>query len=385
MPSKLIQWFVIIVAIGVVGSLLAVLVQQARTTARKMTSSNNLKLIGLAIHNFESTYNYLPSGCDTDAKHGWMSRIHPYMEASSWYSETDFNVSWEHPLNKNHFKIKIPWYQFPDLEFPYTIEGYGVTSYLANPALLHRNSRVKFSELTAGLSNVWLLGESAGNKTPFGYPFNWHELAWPLNPEAEGFGAWSNGFHLCKADGSVGFLSSQSDSAFVMELSQAAPLPAQELYSQPHREFKLTNKPSKNFVEFGRKENRRRRKDDPPENRVYFASDETAEFLDLQSDLIDVEAVMSKYREAKVLRIKFPQSEQELQRICKLTQLETLCLQRHYSPDPNAVRGLELALVLESLKKLPKLTFLELNADADELPSIQQALPDCEVVLSKGW
>jgi Protein of unknown function (DUF1559) len=384
MPSKLIQWFVIIVAVGVIGSLLVVLVQHARTAARKMTSSNHLKSIGLAIHNFESTYKYLPSGCDAEAKHGWMSRIHPYMESSAWYSETDFNVSWEHPLNKNHFKVIMQSYQIPDLESPYTIEGYGITSYLANPALLHRNSRVKFSELTAGLSNVWLLGESAGNKTPFGYPFNWHDLTLPLNADAEGFGAWSNGFHLCKADGSVGFLSNQSDSAFVMELAQAAPLPTQELYSKPHREFKLTNKPSRKFVEFGRKKNVRPSKSDPPENRVYLAGDGTAEFLDLQSDLIDVDVLMAKYLEAKVLRIKYPQSEHELKRICSLKDLETLCLHR-YSPDPNAVRGLELDLVLEGLKKLTKLKFLELNAEADELPTVRQVLPHCEVVLSKGW
>ncbi len=385
MPSKLIQWFVIIFTVGVVGSLLAVSVQHARTAARKMSSSNNLKQIGLAIHNFESAYKYLPSGCDAETKHGWMSRIHPYMESSAWYSETDFNVSWEHALNKNHFKITMQSYQIPDLEFLYTTDGYGITSYLANPALLHRNSKVKFSELNAGLSNVWLLGESAGNKTPFGYPFNWHELTLPLNADAEGFGAWSNGFHLCKADGSVGFLSNQSDRDYVIELSRSAPLPAQELYSKPHRNFKLTNKPSRKFVEFGRKKNVRPRKSDPPENRVYLASDGTTEFLDLQSDLFDVDVIISKYLEAKVLRIKFPQTEQELQRICKLNELETLCLQRRYALDPNAVRGLELDLVLEGLKKLTKLTFLELNANADELPTIQQALPQCEVVLSKGW
>ncbi len=384
MPSKLIQWFVIIFTVGVVGSLLAVLVQHARTTARKMSSSNNLKSIGLAIHNFESAYKYLPSGCDAEAKHGWMSRIFPYMESSTWYSETDFNVSWEHPLNRDHFKTRILSYQIPDCEYRFTTEGYGITNYLANPAVLHRNSKVTFSQLTAGLANVWLVGESAGNKTPFGYPFNWRELHWPLSTDSDGLGAWSDGAHFCKVDGSVIFLSNKTDRAIVEQLAEAAPLPAQELWSRPERQFRGSKTKVNNYVDYVGKDDTDR-KGGPPYSRVVLNKVGSAEFIDFQSGMIDVDVVMAKYLEAKVLRIKFPQTEQELQRICKLNELETLCLQRNYSRDPNAVRGLELGLLLEGLRKLPKLTFLELNADSDELPTIQQALPHCEVVLSKGW
>lgn len=384
MPSKLIQWIVIIVAIGVVGSLLTVLVQQARTAARKMSSSNNLKQIGLAIHNFESTYKYLPSGCDAEAKHGWMSRIHNYIEASSWHSCTDFNVSWEHPLNRDHFKTNIPSYHIPDCEYCFTTEGYGVTNYLANPAVLHRNSKTTFSQLHAGLANVWLIGESAGNKTPFGYPFNWRELHWPLSTDSDGLGAWSDGAQFCKVDCSVIFLSNKTDQGIVEQLAEAAPLPAPELWSRPARQFQRSKTKVNNYVDYVGKDDTYR-KGGPPYSRVILNKDGSAEFIDFQSGMIDVDVVMAKYLDAKVLRIKFPQTEQELQRICNLTQLETLCLQRSYSRDPNAARGLELDLVLEGLKKLPKLKFLELYADADELATIQQALPHCEVVLSKGW
>ena len=384
MPSKLIQWFVIIFTVGVVGSLLAVSVQHARTAARKMSSSNNLKQIGLAIHNFEGIYKYLPSGCDAEAKHGWMSRIHNFMEASTWYSWTDFNVSWEHALNRDHFKTNIPAYHIPDCEYRFTSEGYGITNYLANPAVLHRNSKVTFSQLHVGLANVWLIGESAGNKTPFGYPYSWRELHWPLSTDSEGLGAWSDGAHFCKVDCSVIFLSNKTDRAIVEQLAEAAPLPAPELWSRPERQFQGAKTKVNNYVDYVGKDDTDR-KGGPPYSRVILNKDGSAEFIDFQSGMIDVDVVMAKYLEAKVLRIKFPQTEQELQRICKLNELETLCLQRHYSRDPNAVRGLELDLLLEGLTKLPKLTFLELNADADELPTIQQALPHCEVVLSKGW
>jgi prepilin-type N-terminal cleavage/methylation domain-containing protein len=76
----LVELLVVIAIIGVLVGLLLPAVQAAREAARRSQCSNNLKQIGVAVHNYHDTFNAIPPG-SYHAVHGtWLLHILPFME-----------------------------------------------------------------------------------------------------------------------------------------------------------------------------------------------------------------------------------------------------------------------------------------------------------------
>ena len=94
----LIELLVVIAIIAILIALLLPAVQQAREAARRTQCKNNLKQIGLAVHNFESTYTYLPHSGQCDSTGGasttYMTEstptlLLPYIEQANVYAQMD--------------------------------------------------------------------------------------------------------------------------------------------------------------------------------------------------------------------------------------------------------------------------------------------------------
>jgi prepilin-type N-terminal cleavage/methylation domain-containing protein len=95
----LVELLVVIAIIGVLVGLLLPAVQAAREAARRMQCSNNLKQLGLAIHNYESAYRVLPFGKGASyvgapvyARWSQHAMILPYLEQSALYNTIDFRL-----------------------------------------------------------------------------------------------------------------------------------------------------------------------------------------------------------------------------------------------------------------------------------------------------
>ena len=79
----LVELLVVIAIIGILIALLLPAVQAAREAARRMQCSNNLKQMGLAIHNYASTHSAFPPGSPGQYQHGLFTHMLPFMERNS--------------------------------------------------------------------------------------------------------------------------------------------------------------------------------------------------------------------------------------------------------------------------------------------------------------
>jgi hypothetical protein len=80
-------------------ALLLPAVQSAREAARTMESSNNLKQIGLALHNYHTVHGtfppaYIPND-DGTPRTSWRALILPMLEQQRLYDQIDFEQSWD--------------------------------------------------------------------------------------------------------------------------------------------------------------------------------------------------------------------------------------------------------------------------------------------------
>jgi len=88
----LVELLVVISIIGVLVGLLLPAVQSAREAARRMSCSNNLKQIGLAMHNYHDVAKKFPPGAAFgDDSFSWATFILPQMEETALYDGIDFD------------------------------------------------------------------------------------------------------------------------------------------------------------------------------------------------------------------------------------------------------------------------------------------------------
>ena len=126
----LVELLVVIAIIGILIALLLPAVQAAREAARRSQCTNNLKQLGVALHNYHDVhrcfpaYDFMITNWPVYEKHcGWVTNLLPYLEQTALYNNYNFNKSYIHAVNSTVVKTKLTV-----MECPSTPGGVGLIS-----------------------------------------------------------------------------------------------------------------------------------------------------------------------------------------------------------------------------------------------------------------
>ena len=207
----LIELLVVIAIIAVLVGLLLPAVQKVREAAARMSCSNNLKQLGLAAHNYHSTFNILPPGVNLpnfnpppantptapvpNMTFNMLEALLPSLEQNNIYSKMNFQApnnlgaptKWDSQYNTGNCDVAgapgstpIKTFLCPSdigsqtttwtnkgILYTFGANSYGgcagtisfFTNSMTNDGIFYINSKVKLTDITDGTSNTIMMGE----------------------------------------------------------------------------------------------------------------------------------------------------------------------------------------------------------------------------------
>ena len=211
----LIELLVVIAIIAILIALLLPAVQQAREAARRASCKNNLKQIGIALHNYAETFGKFPpekimrqrpngslvcavgGGRTWDADPGnWALLIMPYLERINEYKRLNFGRRYNQSPNAQIFRSAYKAFECPSNPFDYnSIRNHAGWAWSGRTAVMHyycvigggsaqirgsfrgensmecnrrtngifhQNSSLSFRDITDGSSNTAMVAEALG-------------------------------------------------------------------------------------------------------------------------------------------------------------------------------------------------------------------------------
>jgi prepilin-type N-terminal cleavage/methylation domain-containing protein/prepilin-type processing-associated H-X9-DG protein len=223
----LIELLVVIAIIAVLIGMTLPAVQQVRESAMRLRCQNNLKQIGLALHNYESANQCFPPGYlsqpdnpamgpvdpdfnDAGPGWAWLAYLLPHLDQAPLYNSLNLDLPCWHPANAAAVRTQVNGFLCPSdgggqnptaggLVYLPDINGntlavFGRSNYVASVGsstlwcswpvsiepngAMYRNSKVRVAQVTDGLSQTVFAGERSSNLAdsvwPGAVPFSEH-------------------------------------------------------------------------------------------------------------------------------------------------------------------------------------------------------------------
>jgi type II secretory pathway pseudopilin PulG len=156
----LFQLLVVLAILLILFALLLPALVKVRGTAARSQSMNNMKQLGLALHNYHDSFALFPSGVD-DNHFSASSRLLPFVEQQNAFNLIDFKKSIDDKANAQARRLRFKVLLSPQDPLPTVKPEWGATNYLFNDQVFFLNSKSKIpNSFPDGTSNTIVTGET---------------------------------------------------------------------------------------------------------------------------------------------------------------------------------------------------------------------------------
>jgi prepilin-type N-terminal cleavage/methylation domain-containing protein/prepilin-type processing-associated H-X9-DG protein len=179
----LVELLVVIAILGILIALLLPAVQAAREAARRMSCSNNLRQMGIGLHNYHAAHQCFPPGGieprtplkPAGRQLAWSVFLLPFAEQQNVYATLDMGKAFDSPVNATGAATVLPLYLCPSTPHQTLLhDGRGACDYggiygerITSPnnppkgAMLYDRA-IRIAEITDGTSHTLLVSEDSG-------------------------------------------------------------------------------------------------------------------------------------------------------------------------------------------------------------------------------
>jgi prepilin-type N-terminal cleavage/methylation domain-containing protein len=186
----LVELLVVIAIVGVLLALLLPAVQNAREAANRLRCANNLKQLGLALHNYHDSQGAFPPGVVADnsdlrnGRHSGLLVLLPYLEQQEVFGRYNLSLTWRSPANLSVAQTRVAAFLCPsgpgdvpqDGGFPGAPTDFalskGAQAHLCMDAairpgsgLFDVNSARRMADIGDGTSQTFAMGEAVSGST----------------------------------------------------------------------------------------------------------------------------------------------------------------------------------------------------------------------------